>query len=67
MFEFYQKKANDMSLPEPEREQYAKMAKAMMNKEEADELKKKIKAEQEEEAKLAEVEDEGCAGGACKI
>ncbi len=67
MIDFYRTKANDMSLPESERETYAKQVAMMESKSAMEEQKRIIKEQREFDLALAELEDEGCSGGACRI
>ena len=67
MLEYYIKQSMNQNLSEAERANYAKMAYKMSDKEKAQAIRDRIKREQEAELILAEVEDDSCAGGACKI
>lgn len=67
MIDYYRAKANDMSLSESERANYARQVAMMESKAAMEEQKRRIKEQQAFDLALAELEDEGCAGGACKI
>lgn len=67
MLEYYIKQSLNMKLAESEREQYSKMADKMSDKVKAQKLKDQIKRENEAALMIAEVEDDSCSGGACKI
>lgn len=67
MIDYYRAKASDMSLPESERANYAKQVAMMECKEAVEEQKRRIKEQREFDLALAEIEDEGCSGGACRI
>lgn len=67
MINYYRAKANDMSLSEFERANYARQVAMMESKEAMLEEQRRIKEQQDFDLELAELEDEGCAGGSCKI
>ena len=67
MLEYYIRQSLNMGLSESEREQYSKMADKMSDKVKAQKLKDQIKRENDAALMMAEVEDDSCAGGACKI
>lgn len=67
MIDYYRTKANDMSLPESERANYARQVRFMESKAAMEEQKRRIKEQQAFDLALAELEDEGCSGGACRI
>ena len=67
MLEYYIKQSMNKNLSEAERDNYAKMADKMSDKVKAQAIRDRIKREQESELMAAEVEDDSCAGGACKI
>ena len=67
MIDYYRTKANDMSLPESERANYARQVRLMEDKADIEEQKRRIKEQQACDLSLAEIEDEGCSSGACRI
>ena len=67
MIDYYRAKANDMSLSEFERANYARQVQLMEDKAAMEEQKRRVKEQQAFDRALAELEDDGCSGGACKI
>ena len=67
MIDYYRAKANDISIPESERANYARQVAMMEDKAVMEEQKLRVKEQQAFDLALAEIEDSGCSGGACKI
>jgi len=67
MLEFYKQKAEDESLSEKERENYRKAYADLARRGGLADLKTKVAKENARDAERAEVEDESCGSGGCKI
>ena len=67
MLNFYKQKSEDQTLPLSERNTYAEMYAKLARKGGLEEAKKKVAEENARDAQMAEVEDDSCSGGACKI
>ena len=67
MIDYYRAKANDTSISESERANYSRQVRFMESKAAMEEQKRRIKEQQAFDLALAELEDEVCSSGACRI
>ena len=67
MLEFYKQKAEDENISEKERAVYREAYNKLARRGGLEELKKEVAEQNARDAQKAEVEDESCSGGGCKI